>query len=225
MLGRYQSSQKALGRRRKSNAHVEFSTVHSAKGREADYVIVLDLKDNKYGFPCRVEDDPILELVMPPTLGQSYPNAEERRLFYVALTRARKGAYLVADAIRPSPFVRELVEICPEVRHKGDMTHRCPSCGRGALIPSKSGKNLRCSLYPGCQHLAPFCTHCRSGYAILQPDRTAATCTNPKCHQQLKVCPHCRAGILVLRTGPQAFWGCSQFMAIPSCTYTARREP
>ena len=224
VLGRYKAGQKVLGRLGRSYAQVKFSTVHSAKGREADYVIVLDLKDDRYGFPCRVEDDPILELVMPPTLGQPYPNAEERRLFYVALTRARKGAYLVADANRPSPFVRELVETCPEVRSQGDLSHRCPACRRGALIPSQSGKTLRCSIYPGCQHQAPRCPNCRSGHAILNPDRTSATCTNPDCHQPPKVCPRCQAGILVLRTRPRAFWACSQYVATPSCTYTARKK-
>ena len=93
-----------------------FSTAHSTKGQEADYVVVLDLRDNRYGFPCRVEDDPLLGIVMPPIHGYPYPFAEERRLFYVALTRAKKGVYLVADLVRPSPFVRELLENCPEVK-------------------------------------------------------------------------------------------------------------
>ena len=98
VLGRYVSSRRALGGRRDSRAvNVEFSTVHSAKGREADYVIVLDLRDGRYGFPCRVEDDPLLEIVLPPIHGQGYPYGEERRLFYVALTRARRGSYLITD--------------------------------------------------------------------------------------------------------------------------------
>ena len=45
---------------------MEFSTVHGAKGREADYVIVLDLNDGRWGFPSKIEDDPLLELVLPP---------------------------------------------------------------------------------------------------------------------------------------------------------------
>ena len=57
-----------------------FSTAHSTKGQEADYVVVLDLRDNRYGFPCRVEDDPLLGIVMPPIHGDPYPFAEERRL-------------------------------------------------------------------------------------------------------------------------------------------------
>ena len=49
---------------------MEFSTVHGAKGREADYVIVLDLNDGRWGFPSKVEDDPVLELVLPRFLGE-----------------------------------------------------------------------------------------------------------------------------------------------------------
>ena len=47
---------------------VEFSTVHRAKGREADYVIVLDLTDGRWGFPSSIEDDPLLDLVLSPAL-------------------------------------------------------------------------------------------------------------------------------------------------------------
>ena len=63
VLGRFQSSRTTLGPQgaRQSDS-IEFSTVHSAKGREADYVIVLDLLDKRYGFPCLVVDDPLLDL-------------------------------------------------------------------------------------------------------------------------------------------------------------------
>ena len=56
---------------RMGSLRVEFSTVHGAKGREADYVIVLDLNDGRWGFPSKVEDDPLLELVLPPGLRRS----------------------------------------------------------------------------------------------------------------------------------------------------------
>ena len=63
VLGRFQSSRITLGPQgaRQSDS-IEFSTVHSAKVREADYVIVLDLVDKRYGFPCLVVDDPLLDL-------------------------------------------------------------------------------------------------------------------------------------------------------------------
>ena len=74
-------------------------------------MVILDLRDSKHGFPCKVEDDPLIKLVLPPIEDGEYQYAEERRLFYVALTRARKGVYLVVDERQPSPFARELLDI------------------------------------------------------------------------------------------------------------------
>ena len=222
VLGRYTSSRRALGGRRDSRAgNVEFSTIHSAKGREADYVIVLDLRDGRYGFPCRVEDDPLLEIVLPPVHGRGYPFAEERRLFYVALTRARRGSYLVADPNRPSPFVRELLKHSPGIRQLGELQPGCPACPRGTLLPSQSGGNLRCSNHPTCRHLAPRCSGCLAGYAIVQPDSTGVMCTNPDCQSPPPLCPQCRSGIVVLRTGPSQFWACTGYWNTPPCTFTA----
>ena len=109
VLGRYRRSRGALPPPRRGRLRVEFSTVHAAKGREADYVVVLDLRDARLGFPSQHQEDPLLRLVLPPPPGGSYRHAEERRLFYVALTRARRGTYLVADSLRPSAFVNELL--------------------------------------------------------------------------------------------------------------------
>ena len=222
VLGRYLASRKALGGRRDSRSgNVEFSTVHSAKGREADYVIVLDLRDGRYGFPCRVEDDPLLEIVLPPVHGRGYAHAEERRLFYVALTRARRGTYLVTDPNRPSPFVRELLKHSPGVKQLGELRPGCPACPRGTLLQSQSGENLRCSNHPTCPHLAPRCPGCHAGYAIVQPDAAGALCTNPDCQSPPPLCPQCKFGIVVLRSGPSQFWACTGYWNTPSCTFTA----
>ena len=222
VLGRYVASRKALGGRRDSRAvNVEFSTVHSAKGREADYVVVLDLRDGRYGFPCRVEDDPLLEIVLPPVHGGGYPFAEERRLFYVAMTRARHGTYLVADPNRPSPFVRELQQHSSGIRQLGELQPGCPVCTRGTLLPSQSGGNLRCSNHPTCRHLAPRCPGCQAGYAIVQPDGAGARCTNPDCQSPPPLCPQCKFGIVVLRSGTSQFWACTGYWNTPSCTFTA----
>lgn len=85
---------------------VQFMTVHASKGLEADHVVVLGLVSGRLGFPTEVCDDPLLDVVLGAPEG--CPNAEERRLFYVALTRARHRVYLLTDRQRPSVFVEEL---------------------------------------------------------------------------------------------------------------------
>ena len=85
---------------------LQFTTVHGAKGLEADYVIVLGLENDVYGFPAQIADDPILDLVLPAN--EHFEHAEERRLFYVALTRAKEHVYLIANRERPSAFAEEL---------------------------------------------------------------------------------------------------------------------
>ena len=107
VLGRYRKSVNHLRYRSpRPGIRVETSTIHSAKGREADYVVVLDLAEGFSGFPVAKENDPLLNIVLSKP--SAFPHAEERRLFYVAMTRARHQVYLVADAARPSAFVREL---------------------------------------------------------------------------------------------------------------------
>ncbi len=154
VLGRYNFSKDASQVRTPSE---EFSTVHSAKGREADYVVVLDLKDGRWGFPSRIEDNSLLELVLPPTSEKPYPFAEERRLFYVAMTRARIGAYLVTDPFRPSVFVTELREQSGSLRQLGSLAPKCPGCNRGHLVVrnGRRGEFLGCTRYgsePSCQY-------------------------------------------------------------------------
>ena len=87
---------------------ITFKTIHSSKGLEADYVIVLGMHTGRYAFPSEINDDPLLQLVMPQA--ESFPNVEERRLFYVALTRARHGVYLLGSSYSPSGFLTELLE-------------------------------------------------------------------------------------------------------------------
>ena len=129
VLGRYRSSQAALPATSPGRLRLEFRTVHAAKGREADYVVVLDLRDARRGFPSQHKEDPLLRLVVPPPPGGFYRYAEERRLFYVAMTRARRGTYLVADSQRPSTFVNELLRWHSGLRRLGEFRRdRTPTC-------------------------------------------------------------------------------------------------
>ena len=168
VLGRYKSSGNALQSR---SPWAEFSTVHSAKGREEDYVVVLDLKDGRWGFPSRIEDNSLLELVLPPASGGAYPFAEERRLFYVALTRARIGAYLITDPVRPSTFVTELLKQFGNLRRLGALAPECPSCRRGRLrvMNSSRGQFRGCTEYwsePSCRYKEDIETSKKPGHGF-----------------------------------------------------------
>ena len=223
VLGRYRGSREALPPSGRGRLRVEFSTVHAAKGREADYVVVLDLRDARLGFPAQIADDPLLDLVLPPPPGGGYPHAEERRLFYVALTRARRGTYLVADALRPSVFVDELLRESPDMRLLGefrrDRTAACPRCRTGRLDLSASGRSMGCLNFPFCRYRAPRCGSCGRGFAVIGGD--AARCTNTVCEAPPPVCEVCGQGVMVTRRGRTgAFLGCSQFASDQPCTNT-----
>ena len=227
ILGRFRRSRENLP----GWAQKRFSTVHGAKGREADYVVVLDLADDIYGFPCLREDDPLLDLVAPPVDDSPFPNAEERRLFYVGMTRGKKATYLVADPNRPSPFIRELLQIAPEVRELGQLSPGCPSCRGGHLVRSQTGSNLRCTNYPACRHMASRCTGCQAGYALVNQNGTheaaETRCTNHACDHKEEVCPSCRRGVLALRsnaTTGNRFWACSEWQGGNGCAFTKDAE-
>ena len=223
VLARYRRSEQALSLRPfQQELQIETSTVHRAKGGEADFVVVLDLKDGRYGFPSRVEDDPLMDLVLPPILENAFPFAEERRLFYVAMTRARTAAYLVSDALLPSEFALELRRESSLVRQIGELAWKCPRCPSGRLLASQSQGNLRCSNYPHCRHLSPRCPGCGEGYVVVAERYMPSACTNPTCDHPTDVCPACGLGVLLLRVGRNGrFWGCSEFGSDPSCRYTA----
>ena len=168
VLGRYKSSGNALQSR---SPWAEFSTVHSTKGREEDYVVVLDLKDGRWGFSSRIEDNSLLELVLPPASGGAYPFAEERRLFYVALTRARIGAYLITDPVRPSTFVTELLKQFGNLRRLGALAPECPRCHRGRLLLKNGsrGQFWGCTEYrsePPCRYTKDIETSKKPGHGF-----------------------------------------------------------
>lgn len=135
---------------------MEFITVHSSKGLEADHVILPRMTSETLGFPSRIADDPVLQLAMPN--GDSYEYAEERRLFYVALTRARSTATLITLLHKESQFISELVkEQRLEVRNADGSVNSgevCPDCSKGFLMRRKSkyGMFFGCSTFPHCSY-------------------------------------------------------------------------
>ena len=103
---------------------IEFLTVHKSKGLEADYVILLQCNKDTYGFPSLVSDDPVLNYVL--TKSDQFPYGEERRLFYVAITRAKLKTLVLYDKRFPSVFVDEFLH--PEKVSEESCTEQCESC-------------------------------------------------------------------------------------------------
>ncbi|AOY70785.1 uvrDREP helicase family protein [Arthrobacter sp. ZXY-2] len=135
-----------------ANLTVEFNTVHASKGKEADYVVVLGLE--KSGFPNTIEDDPLLQLAMAAP--DPYPYAEERRLFYVALTRARRSALLVTRSGGESAFLLELVRDgrlkIRSVKGQDITPVVCPKCKKRTMKErnGRYGQFFGCTGYPAC---------------------------------------------------------------------------
>ncbi|MGZ4639212.1 MAG: UvrD-helicase domain-containing protein [Actinomycetes bacterium] len=154
VLGRYRFEGQLLPRSQPPGLRVRFRTVHSSKGLESDYVILPNMTVGTYGFPSSIEDDPVLSLAMAEA--DDYPNAEERRLFYVALTRARRHVTMLTVQGRESPFVVELLQDgrVDVVRAPGPPSEPCPTCGQGTLVTrsGKYGPFSGCSRFPRCRH-------------------------------------------------------------------------
>lgn len=117
-------------------AKIEFLTAHSSKGLGYDNVVIVNAKDAIYGFPSQIDDDPVLSLVT--SKNEDYEYAEERRLFYVALTRTKNRVFILTPKHHPSRFVLELLRDYPSVYCLGELEPEakspdgvlyCPECG------------------------------------------------------------------------------------------------
>ena len=223
LLGRYWRSQpKNIGELKREYPDLEltYMTVHRSKGLEADYVVVLDLCSGNYGFPSEFVDDPVLDLVLAAP--ERHPNAEERRLFYVAITRARRGVYLLADSGPPSSFITELIQDGYDVTIFGrplDKDVACPKCVEGSLEQRENSQDrgtfYGCSNYPYCDHTQPPCPNCK--YGLLAKAGEKYRCRD--CGRSVQVCPTC-GGWLITRSGKYGlFFGCSNY---PRCNYTRK---
>ena len=137
LLGRYRHLKPDMRRLARKHPALDLSyrTVHAAKGLEAEYVVVLGVCAGRYGFPTEATDDPLLDLVL--TAPEEHPNAEERRLFYVALTRAKRRACLLEEGGPRSPFVEELLQAGDGIQTFGSPNAtdvNCPECTKGHLV-------------------------------------------------------------------------------------------
>jgi len=87
---------------------IRYLTIHASKGLEEECVIIINLIDNLLGIPNRIKDDGILKYINRNN--DKYPFEEERRLFYVALTRTKNEVFLLVDRKNPSIFIKEIVK-------------------------------------------------------------------------------------------------------------------
>jgi DNA helicase-4 len=174
---------------------IQFITVHKSKGLEADNVIILNMKNDKLGFPNKIADDPILQLFLPTE--DNFAFAEERRLFYVALTRTRNKTFLLVPDRNASEFANEIKALCYLEIPKNEKyiinNPNCPRCKTGWLVIRQANDTKKyfvgCSNYPACDYTN---------------DNTSIIANPIKC-------PKCD-GFLVIRKGRHGqFLGCTNY--------------
>ncbi len=137
---------------KRQDLNITYMTAHGSKGLQADYVFILNNKNKGMGFPSKISDAPILQLLLDDS--DNYPFSEERRLFYVAMTRAKKKAYFVTVKGNESAFISEIKgSFGKEMKNE---QYRCPNCG-GRLIRKSGpyGEFFGCENYSttGCKYI------------------------------------------------------------------------
>ena len=186
-------------------AKITFLTAHRAKGLGYDNVIIINAANAVYGFPSKIEDDPVMKLVIKEDRTIEY--AEERRLFYVAMTRTKNRVYIVVPQQRPSRFVAELVQDYSEVHVNGDldisktdspdisMIKRCPICGYPLRVRQKRDFGLRLWLCTNEPEICDFMTNDLSGGIL-----------------PILKCDCCKDGYLIVRKKDNTpFLGCTNY--------------
>lgn len=179
---------------------IQYLTVHKSKGTEADNVIVLNMKNHLLGFPNKMTSDPILSLLLSDK--EEYRFAEERRMFYVALTRTKNEVILLVPT-DVSLFIEELLTDNQYVLTAIDGTlnaTNCPYCQTGKLMIrenfSTNTQFLGCSHYPSCNQ----------------------TFKDLEILDNQFLCPTCKSGFMTKRTSKRGnFLGCTNY---PTCRKT-----
>ena len=137
------------------NAKLTFMTAHKTKGLTFDNVILINAVNGRYGFPSQIEDDPIFNFVR--TKDDTYDFSEERRLFYVSLTRTKNRVFILTPDNNPSVFVLELLNDYPDKVNLRDNDFplrrevvllsknraKCPVCGYPLQLQKNDNYGLR----------------------------------------------------------------------------------
>lgn len=182
---------------------LEFMTVHRAKGLGFDNVIIINARNELYGFPSQIQEDPVLKFVVKDDYSIEY--AEERRLFYVALTRTKNRVYIVAPEQHPSKFVTELISDFKNVKVNGKIsdeedtnpadTKRCPICGYPLQLRYKPHYGLKLWLCSNEPEICDFMTNDLRGGEL-----------------SIMKCDKCQDGYLIVKEGKvEPFLGCTNY--------------
>ena len=182
---------------------LEFMTVHRAKGLGFDNVIIINARNELYGFPSQIQEDPVLKYVVKDDYSIEY--AEERRLFYVALTRTKNRVYIVAPEQHPSKFVTELISDFKNVKVKGKFNEiddanpanikRCPICGYPLQLRYKPHYGLKLWLCSNEPEICDFMTNDLRGGEL-----------------SILKCDKCQDGYLIVKEGKlEPFLGCTNY--------------
>lgn len=184
---------------------ITFMTAHASKGLGYDNVIVINGRNETYGFPSKIEDDPVLAFVVKSDRSIDY--AEERRLFYVAMTRTKNRVFFIAPEQNPSEFLLEIKHDYKNVVLRGNWNEdlneipgfkkTCPVCGYPMQFRYKNSYGLRLYICTNEPEVCGFmtneykagklsiikCDQCRDGYMIVKPAKDGdffLGCTNYK---------------------------------------------
>lgn len=182
---------------------ITFMTAHSSKGLGYDDVIIVNGKNETYGFPSKIEDDPVLAFVIKGDRSIDY--AEERRLFYVAMTRTKNRVFFVAPEQNPSEFLLELKKDYKNVVLHGNWNEEkpqsiakksCPLCGYPMQLKYKRAYGLRLYI---CTNEPEICGFMTNDY------RAGKLC--------IQKCDKCRDGYLVVKSSKENgyFLGCTNY--------------
>jgi superfamily I DNA/RNA helicase len=93
---------------KKVNQKVQGKTIHASKGLEARAVFIIGLTEGSGGFPDIWLEDRIFQVIKKAN--RDLLLEEERRLFYVAITRAKDKLFLITEKGNESSFLREIPE-------------------------------------------------------------------------------------------------------------------
>jgi DNA helicase-4 len=218
ILSRYRYMLNSVQQHLKDKKHTNslyFWTLHSAKGLEADYCIIIGFEQGKLGFPSDNQNNVLVEALLPEQ--DEFTHSEERRLLYVGITRAKHKAYLIADPYACSAFVKELVndnypiQIASTLFNKSQLKQReCSTCSDGLIVPKTGqyGDYYSCTNTQICETKLRVCKSC-SGPSI--DKNTYSQCVNTECKTQHPICEKCGREMRKRKSKHGEFLGCSGF--------------